>query len=410
MLIAIPGSKSVLQRLMVLVAHAKADIIVENYNPCTDVLELEEAMKEYGYKVHPDGTEVSFIFDPDSFAKSAHRYRFQYSATAFRLWLSVSANLQDIPSEIQFSGVLQSRGFTPLEQALRQLGAEIEVRDSVIRVRSTGLRGGNPELYSSISSQFHSSLLLAAPFMQVPLELEFRPDQVSLPYLKLSLQMLRLFGAIVEESGTSIRVSRGKFLLPRRFRVDSDLSAAAFYAVWGALHPSGIQMNIFTNPGLVQADNVIFNILHKMGATISRDGGQIRVSPGQLTGMELCLKDSPDLMPVLSILALFCQSPCLLKGIGRLVHKESDRMAGIVQALTQIGARFCRGDDELEIVPLGAEEVPKVTLDTREDHRLVMAFSLLQSRYPQISLSETASIAKSLPLLAWLPLTELADA
>ncbi len=394
----IPGSKSILQRLMVLAAHAKADITVENYNPCGDVLELAEAMKVFGYSVTGQGAVRSFRFDPQSFAHSTHHYRFQYSATAFRLWLSLLANLPGINSEIELSDILHKRGFAPLQDALTQLGAALELTLPLIRIQASALAGGMPELNGSISSQFHSSLILAAPFMQKPLTLNISPEQVSMPYLKLSLQMLKRFRARVEERGTEITISRASFRLPGLFCADSDLSTAAYYAVWGALHAEGIRMEISVNPGLTQADAVIFRILSDMGAGVSWEANYCSVYPGALRGKEICLKDNPDLMPVLSILALFCQSPCRLKGIGRLAHKESDRVAGIVDAFKLIGANFTLGADELIIMPLGARELPQVTLDTRSDHRLVMAFSLLQSRYPQIALSETASLSKSLPL------------
>lgn len=401
--IRITGSKSILQRMMALAAHSRCGIKLLNYNPCADVLEMEHALLTFGFHILRDADSASFQFDPELHRKSNHDYRFTASATAFRLWLSVLANQPKLHSRIVLSSALLHRGYKPLEVALTGMGASITQMDATLEIIGSHLAGGAGVLCGNFSSQFHSSLILAAPFMQTPLRLQINPDQVSKPYIDLSLNLIRMFGASIQQVQDGICISCTNWDLPEEFWVDADISTAAFYAVKGALCPGGIRLKLKLNPSLPQADAIVFDHLAQMGARVAWDGDICTVLPGSLRGADICLKDAPDLMPVLSILALFCEGRTRLGGIGRLIHKESDRVAGICWAFDLLGVTYRRDADSLTIHPLDPDNVAPVVLDTQQDHRLVMAFSLLKCRFPQISLSETASIAKSLPFSSFHP-------
>ena len=397
----IPGSKSILQRMLVLAAHAKADIRLLNYNPCMDVLELEQALKVYGYQITEIENGKAFCFIESAHQQSRHIYEFHNSATGFRLWLSLLANLQAFPSQIRVSELLLKRGFAPLISVLEEMGAAFQQNAGEIRIQPALLTGGKHILCGSISSQYHSSLLLAAPFMQRELSLEISFHQVSKPYIQLSAQMLKQFGAEIIATDKALNVNAGDFRLPEEFWVDADLSTAAFYVVWGALMPEGLKLKLKINPQLSQADYAIFPILAEMGLQITWENEICAVKPAKLYGASLNLSNTPDLMPILSILALFCSTPTTLYGIGRLAHKESNRVLGIVQAFKLLNIQYKLAPDELTIYPLGNRQLPAQQLDTCSDHRLVMAFSLLKYRFDQIELKESQSIEKSLPLKMW---------
>lgn len=394
-MIEIPASKSILQRLMVLLAHTRGEMWLEAYNPCADVLEMQRALEIYGFRVRAEGDARHFVFDEGLFLQSCHRYYFEASATAYRLWLSVLANLPGIKSEVKASGTLFKRGIEPLLMALKALGARYEIQGSSILLWGAALKGGKIAIETSRSSQYASSLLLAAPFMAEDLEMEFGQEIVSAPYLKLSAALLRDMGAQVIESGSGIWVASGGLKLPRRFRADSDLSTAAYYALKAALGREAQELRLQYNPDYPQADAAIWGILERMGAQVEYEGEIVRVYPCRLRGVELDLKDTPDLMPVLSMAGLLATSPMMLKGISRLKYKESDRVQGICRALQLLGARYEYSVDTLKIYPL--EKAPAAcTLDTQNDHRLVMAFSLIQMMYPQVGLNESGSLVKSI--------------
>lgn len=395
-LAGIAGSKSILQRLMVLLAHSKEDICIQNYNPCADVLELEQALRTFGYQVCPNDAGLYFSFCPALHANSLHQYHFQASATAYRLWLSVVANLPGIESRVSASPVLFQRGIIPLCDALVSLGAEYSLKGSELCIKGSRLQGGKLYIDTEISSQYASSLLLAAPFMRHNLRLQLGSILVSRPYLQLTLQMLQSFAASVDSTEQMILVQRGDFALPAQFQVDADLSTAAFYAVRAALGKDIQDLHLFLHPSYHQADAAIWDILRKMGANIQLEANVYSLHPAPLQGLELDLTDNPDLMPVLSIAALFCQSPMHLRGIARLAYKESNRVQGICKALDLLDAKYELSEDLLSIWPYTAT-MPAVVLDTQQDHRLVMAFSLLNERFPQVRLREWQSLSKSIP-------------
>ncbi len=140
----------------------------------------------------------------------------------------------------------------------------------------------------------------------------------------------------------------------------------------------------------------IWSILQGMGVKIETTGTTYRIYPSDLQGIELDLTDNPDLMPVLSISALFAKAPIHLTGIGRLVHKESNRIRGICQALEKLGAKYRLDQSHFTIWPLKTTP-PACTLDTQRDHRLVMASAfLLPHAFPRFT-KRMASLDKSLP-------------
>ena len=393
------GSKSILQRLMILLASSRSDMLIENYNPCADVLEMEAALRKYGYTVQGTDTERSFRFDPLRHADSDHQYEFTASATAFRFWLALLAALPGITSRIKVSQILMSRGIEPLVSALKGLGAELEIRDTVIKISGKHLHGAEVCIPCSHSSHFVSSLLLCAPGYQSPLILRLSPDQVSMPYIRLSADLLKYYGADIYISDQEIIVKPGKLNFSNRIKVDGDASTAAAFVIGAVILRRPLCLMFNPQGGLYQADYQVFEILEKLGTHLEYGRDSISIFPHDLQGGQIDLSDCPDLMPSLSILGLFCATPLTLDGIGRLKHKESDRFAGITKALSMLGAKYEAGNDFLTICPLNQNhsKLETCTLDTQNDHRLAMAFTFLHLVYPQISLSETGSVGKSCP-------------
>lgn len=394
--VKIPGSKSILLRLMLLMAYAKRDMTIQNYNPCSDVRELEAALQSYGYRISGQDQTRIFKFDSQLCAQSQHHYAFQQSATAFRLWLSFLAALPGISSQLSLSDILLFRGYAPLQQALEAMGAKIILQGNIMQIQGCQLSGGQHILPGNISSQYASSLILATPNMQHELLLKLSPFQVSQSYINLSLQMLRLFGGKAQLSGTQVQVHNQALRLPTRFTVDADFSTVAYYAARAALQPPAVKIPLYLNPSLNQADEQILDFLKQMGARVRKTKKYVQIKAAPLKGANFDLKDSPDLMPLMAILALFGQNPSTLKSIGRLIYKESNRIDGVCKALQKLEAKYFLAQDSIKVYPL-THEPGKLKLDTQEDHRLVMAFSLLTQRYPQIQLSEYKSLCKSFP-------------
>lgn len=395
MLTEIPGSKSILQRVQLLLAYAKKGMVIKNFNACDDALEMERALEIFGFFVEKKEPRIC-IFNAQKHAQSKHEYSFEESATAFRLWLGFLASSPKISSTIQLSENLFRRGFEPLLDALRSLGAEITTQDRKIIITGKMLSGKKISVDGEISSQYASSLIFASLNMHTAPAIQLPGSQVSLPYIRLSLDLLRCFGIDSQQERTQITLENSKLNLPERFEIDSDLSTAAFFIALGSVHPQGLSFPLKINPLLPQPDGALIELIQKMGGDIKLIDGICHINHKPLKGFDFSIHDTPDLMPIISILALFCKSKSIIRDVERLKHKESNRLLGITRALDEIGAAYTLDEDDLCIAPLKNSPKP-ATLDTQSDHRLVMAFLLLKSRFPQVSPSETDSLSKSCP-------------
>ena len=146
----------------------------------------------------------------------------------------------------------------------------------------------------------------------------------------------------------------------------------------------------------IQPDAVLLKILRDLGASVRFEGDYVVVQNKTLLGGKFDLSNNPDLVPMLSILGLFCDKPLILNGIAHLRYKESNRLDRLAEELKKCGADINSTENALSIQPL-KKTVPEVTLNTCSDHRMVMAYTLLKMVYPQILLSENESVKKSYP-------------
>lgn len=389
----IPGSKSILQRVQAILAYARGEMVIKNFNPCDDVMEMERALITFGFEIS-DARHRHYRFDESKHLQSKHVYRFEESATAFRLWLSFLASQPGIDSVIELSDNLLRRGFEPLQSALTRLGAEIYLSGNGIYIKGKSIKGGKIEVDGKVSSQYASSLILMAMNTKEGIRLFLPADQVSLPYIELTLGLLQRFGVQHEKQGNHLTIPPARAALPEWFTIDSDLSTAAFYIVLGAIGSDEFRFFLSVDMDLIQPDIALFDLLRKIGGDIKIDYGICKITPKKLSGFDFSIHATPDLMPLISILALFCSSKSTIRGVSRLQHKESNRLLGITRAFDQIGVKYECSDDCLIIHPI-KDDVPPAILDTQNDHRLVMAFLALHSRFPQVVPSETQSLSKS---------------
>ncbi|MFW5628892.1 MAG: 3-phosphoshikimate 1-carboxyvinyltransferase [Candidatus Cloacimonadaceae bacterium] len=391
----IPGSKSILQRVQLLLAYAKQGMVIKNFNPCDDALEMERALETFGFFVEKTEPRI-YKFDPEKHAQSKHDYEFEESATAFRLWLGFLASSPNINSTIQLSENLFRRGFMPLVDALRSLGAEISIEERKILITGKMLSGEKISVDGTISSQYASSLIFVGLNMERAPLIELPETQVSRSYIELTLDLFICLGIYSEYTYDTIKLRDSKLELPKVYEIDSDFSTAAFFIALGLLNLEGASFALEINPFLLQPDYVLIDLIHAMYGEIRLEDGMCHIDYIPFLGFEFSIDESPDLMPIISIIALFCTHESLIYGVDRLKHKESNRLLGITRAFDEIGAKYELSEDCLFIEPLEHSPKPAI-LDTQGDHRLVMAFLLLKSRFPQISPSETDSLSKSCP-------------
>jgi 3-phosphoshikimate 1-carboxyvinyltransferase len=287
---------------------------------------------------------------------------------------------------------LRARPLGPLLDALRAQGALIDGDALPLTLRADGLSGGKVEIDASVSSQFTSGLLIAAPLANAPTRLSFG-ELVSRPYVRLTLETMRAFGVSAAQSERTLEIAPGRYR-PQDFTVEPDASTASYFLASAALTASTVRLPGLDLERTAQGDADLVHALQRMGAaTISRsDGVQLR-GPGRLRGIELDMGDSSDVFMTLACIAPFAEGPTTIEGIGHARVKESDRIAATAENLRRVGIDVDEGRDHLRVHPGSPRPA---TLPTYNDHRIAMAFALIGTRVPVV-LEDPAVVAKTCP-------------
>jgi 3-phosphoshikimate 1-carboxyvinyltransferase len=302
---------------------------------------------------------------------------------------------------VTFDGDLQARNrpLRPIVEALRALGAVIDASPTgglPLTVWGTGLvEGGEAVIDASGSSQFVSGLLLSAPRFSKGLVLRHEgPPVPSAPHLRMTTQMLRAAGAVVDESAPDVWAVDPGPLLGRRWDIEPDLSGAApFFAAalvtGGAVTLAGWPADSWQPVGR------LVELLTALGADVSQDSAGLTVrGTGRLRGITADLSEVSELTPVVAALAALADGPTELRGIAHIRGHETDRIAALARELTKVGAAVVEHPDGLEIVP---GPLRAATFETYADHRIAHAGAVIGLAVPGIELSDVACTSKTLP-------------
>jgi 3-phosphoshikimate 1-carboxyvinyltransferase len=288
----------------------------------------------------------------------------------------------------------------PLFQALGILGARIQGTDQGLPATVDGvlMEGGRVSIRPEVSSQFVSSLLLAAPLMRQGLELEVEGELPSRPYVDLTVDMLRTFGVEVQhsEGSTCWRVAAGA-ARPTTVTIEGDWSAVAFAAGAAAVAGGEVAVGPLRSDSR-QGDRAVADILKRAGVEVafSHETATFR-GPGYRS-FTADLRDTPDLFPALVVVAAAVPAGSELTGLDHLKHKESDRLSVMIHNLEKLGCRFVVDETSLRVshgIDRGGETIPEVVAE--DDHRVAMAMAVAALAAGPIELDDPDCVAKSFP-------------
>lgn len=302
-------------------------------------------------------------------------------------------------------GTLMGRPMSQLRDILSAVG--VTCTDSMPLRLKGSIRPGTIEVDGSGGSQAVSGLMFALPLLDSPSEI-IVDNPVSVPYIRLTAKILSEYGVKTEIINDYKRL---KILIPAPQRYvaglcrenhDGDWSAAAVFmaaaAICGRCSVAGLSADS------LQADRAVLGALREAGAFVRENGGTYTVMRSPLHGFSFDCTDCPDLMPVLSAFAVYCEGITEIKGLSRLAGKESDRAASIIHLLSKAGVAHSREGDVLHIEGMsltrrllsGSMPAPGV-YETFSDHRIVMAVMLLGLPAADIVPDDYAPLAKSMP-------------
>lgn len=437
-----PVSKSFAQRAIIAAALADGVSHLRGYMPCGDNEAALQVARELGAEVEVNGNELIIKGISASFggwSRPDPVIGVGESGLLTRMMIPVMAQLS--PDPVTFTGekTLLDRPLTGAKEIMEAFGAGIgpagDAVDGPVRVplKVTGpLNATRAEISGSHGSQLISGLLMGLPFAPKNTSLAVK-DPKSIPYLFITLEVLKKFGIrignemlggrdFLESDGDwslctemVFKVKGGQKYRAADMDLEGDWSAAANFLVAGAVFGKAEIQGLDTTS--LQADLSIMDILMDAGASLSQsdgDRGNITVQRAPLSAFRVDASNCPDLFPIVSVLAAFCQGTSRLAGVGRLKNKESDRAGAIMEMLTQMGVRAHIDGDEMVIeghslaqrlmhsTGTSGADAPGLLkgghYTSRHDHRMVMALKVasLGADGPVI-IDDEACVAKSFP-------------
>jgi 3-phosphoshikimate 1-carboxyvinyltransferase len=414
--VAIPGSKSVTNRALVLAALADGPGTIAGPLHARDTLLMRQALTALGSKVTENllygneaATQAPAWQVVPGRPEADTSVEVGNAGTVMRFAPPVAA-LSGVSVRFHGDPRASQRPVGPVLAALRELGAVIEDegRGAVpFTVRGTGsLAGGAVTVDASGSSQFVSGLLLAAPRFDKGIEVRHRGARgPSAPHIAMTVRMLRDAGAEVEAwaqgdgqpAGTpdTWRVQPG-VIGHHDVAVEPDLSNAAPFLSAAVVTGGTITISDWPVATSQPADQILA-LLASFGATFGRGGGALTITgAGRIAGVTADLADAPEVAPVAAALAALADGPSRLTGIAHLRHQETDRLAALATEINALGGDVTELADGLAIRPrpLRAGGRP---FDSYDDHRMVMAAAVLGLAVPGIEVANAATVGKTFP-------------
>lgn len=318
------------------------------------------------------------------------------SGTTSRFLLPVLA-LDGVPRRIAGDPQLHVRPMGEAFEALRALGARVSeegVPGFLPAVVEGPLRGGEVELAGDVSSQFLSGLLLTAPHMPGGLRVRISTELISRPYVEMTVAVMRSFGAQVRTEGDETWIVEPSRYDGAEYVVEPDASAASY--AWAAAVVTG---GAVTVPGLhrssLQGDVAFVDVLERMGARVRWDDDAVTVAGGDaLRGIDVDMSQLSDTVPTLAAVAALADGPTTIRNVGFIRHKETDRISATVDELRRCGIDAAETPDGLTITP---GTITPAVVQTYDDHRMAMAFSLLGLVTAGIQIAGPGCVAKTFP-------------
>jgi 3-phosphoshikimate 1-carboxyvinyltransferase len=402
--VRVPGSKSLTNRALVAAALASGESQLEGGLVSDDTQVMQGALRALGCRIEV-GTDAWRVAGRAGRLASPAAPLFAGNSGTTARFLTAAATLADGPVVIDGSPRMRERPIQDLVDALTALGARFELPGSrdgspacpPVRVLGGGLPGGSAVIDASRSSQFVSAVLLVAPYAASAVELSFRDGTlVSRPYVDLTLQLMRAFGAVADWSPDGgLRVEAGHRYRGRSFAIEPDASAAVYPLCAAAI--AGGRVRVTGIPAdSIQADLALLPILERMGCRVARSaaGLEVEAPQGPLRGVDVDMNALPDAALVLAVVALFAQGPTRIHNVANLRIKETDRLAALEQELRKLGASARAGSDFLEILP---GPLRPAAISTYDDHRMAMAFALAGLRIPGVAICDPGCVSKTWP-------------
>jgi len=404
--INLPGSKSLSNRALLLAALAKGTTKVTNLLDSDDIRHMLNALKALGvrYQLSDDKTICEIEGLGGAFNIQNNLSLFLGNAgTAMRPLTAALCLKGTSEVEIILTGEprMKERPILHLVDALRQAGADIRYLENEgyppLAIRNSGIKGGKLKIDGSISSQFLTALLMSAPLAENDTEIEIIGELVSKPYIDITLSMMKDFGVHVENHDYQkfyVKCNQS-YISPGKYLVEGDASSASYFLAAGAIKGKVKVTGIGKNS--IQGDRLFADVLEKMGAKITWGEDFIQAEHNELHGIDMDMNHIPDAAMTIATTALFANSETVIRNIYNWRVKETDRLTAMATELRKIGAEVEEGEDFIRIQPLAFNQFKHADIETYNDHRMAMCFSLIALSNTSVSILDPKCTSKTFP-------------
>ena len=425
--VAIPSSKSFAQRAIIAAALADGVSHLSGYTPCGDNEAAVSVARDLGAEVNANGSGLEIrgiaAFPGCIDINALHTSE---SGLLTRLMIPLLPMISKSPVRMTGEKTLLDRPLKGAEEMMSAFGVNMESESGDCRIPLTvtgPLHSGQAEISGRYGSQLISGLLMALPLADKYSKVTVREPK-SIPYMFITLDVMKKFGVRVGnemmgdrefmESGGDwsqcsemlFKVKGGQRYRAADFAIEGDWSSAANFLVAGALFGK-VEISGLDTASL-QADLSIMDILMEAGASLSQTGdhlGPVTVQRAPLTAFDVDASNCPDLFPIISVLAAFCQGTSRISGTDRLAHKESDRGQAILDMLLKMGVNASIEKNTLIIEGhslasrmLEGNLLKGGRYTSSHDHRMAMALKVAEMGADgPVEIDDTACVAKSFP-------------
>lgn len=399
--VTLPGSKSLSNRILLLAALADGVTQVTNLLDSDDIRHMLKALEQLGVKVelNEDKTIATVHGVAGKFKTPSEALFLGNAGTAYR---PLTAVLAAIEGNYELIGEprMEERPIGHLVDALHSIDADISYFKNKdyppLKIAGKKLAGGDVAIDGSISSQFLTAILMAAPLFDDDLNISIIGDLVSKPYIDITIGVMAKFGVEVENDNYQRFVVKAgqSYQSPTSIMVEGDASSASYFIAAAAINGGEIEIN-GVGKASVQGDIGFAKVMEQVGAQIDWYDEKLVVRKGELNGVDINANAIPDAAMTLATVALFAKGKTAIRDIYNWRVKETDRLHAMATELKKLGAEVIEGHDFIEVTP--PSEMNLVDIDTYDDHRIAMCFSMVAVGGQEVIINDPKCTAKTFP-------------
>ncbi|UAL41679.1 3-phosphoshikimate 1-carboxyvinyltransferase [Shewanella inventionis] len=400
--INIPGSKSISNRALLLATLAKGSTTLTNLLDSDDIRYMLASLKQLGIQYSLSDDKTVCVVEGNGGPISSTTAQSLFLGNAGTAMRPLCAALTLGEGEFTLTGEprMEERPIGDLVDALRQLGADVTYLKNEgfppLTINATGLSGGDVEIAGDLSSQFLTALLMVAPLTKDSVNIKIKGELVSKPYIDITIALMKQFGVdVINHQYQRFEIKAGQqYVSPGKVLVEGDASSASYFLAAGAIQGGEVKV---TGVGRlsIQGDVKFADALAQMGAQIEWGDDHIIARKSPLTAIEMDMNHIPDAAMTIATAALFAKGTTKLTNIYNWRIKETDRLAAMATELRKVGATVEEGHDYITITP--PETLNTADIDTYNDHRMAMCFSMMAFADCGITINDPDCTSKTFP-------------